>query len=82
MIRNFTAISLPRMVHESTVRFIDHTTYYEYKLNIWHDLDLEKMKASYKIQNGYLSIMFLPPESSCKDNLIKDIEVPNGWHNK
>jgi hypothetical protein len=79
MLRKFTAINLPRMVHESTVRFIDHTTYYEYKLCIWHDLDLDKMKASYKIQNGYLSIMFLPPETSVKDNsykdnLIKDIE--------
>lgn len=79
MLRKFTAINLPRMVHESTTRFIDHTTYYEYKIALWHDLDLNKMKASYTIDDHYLSIRFVPPEINQdgwndKDISIKDIE--------
>jgi hypothetical protein len=79
MLRKFTSLNLPRMVHESTVRFVDHFTYYEYKIALWNDLELNKMKASYKIENGYLTIRFIPPEINQdgwndKDISIKDIE--------
>jgi hypothetical protein len=79
MLRKFTTFTLPRMVHETSVRFTDYGTHYEYKLCLWHNLELNKMKASYKIENGYLSITFIPPEIkedglNDKDNSVKDIE--------
>jgi hypothetical protein len=82
MLKKFTSFNLPKMVHESTARFIDHHTYYEYKITIWHDLDLNKMKASYKFDGDYLSIRFMPPETNKSLKSITDIEVPDGWITK
>ena len=67
---------------ESNIIFSDYRSYYEYKIDLWHNIDLKNMKASYKITNDHLILRFVPPEftNSVKSNSI--IELQDGWYTK